>query len=301
MEEIVVGVDGSPEADTAVRWAAARAAHTGTALHLLYAYAVPVPSPAMPLAGVPPYVVDPEDYRRAGEAVLAAAEERARGYADNVQVRTRLRAGGAAQALIDASATAGLVVVGSRGLGGFTGLLLGSVGVQVSSHAHCPTVVVRQNVSTAGPVVVGVDGSEASDLAVGFAFAEAARIDTGVLAVHAWGAPLPTGAGEATALALIREEDHQGHQRVARQLLTEALAPLRRQFPDVPVDELVAEAGAASALIDAADGAAMVVVGSRGHGGFTGLLLGSTSQAVLHHAGCPVAVIRPDQRLPQDR
>ncbi|WP_422769256.1 universal stress protein [Plantactinospora sp. WMMC1484] len=293
-EQIVVGVDGSPEADLALRWAATRARHTQATLRLVHAYAVPLPVPAMPVAAVTAASVSPDDYVRAGEAILGAAAERAGRYADGVEVRTELRVGGAAQALIDAAPVGGLVVVGSRGLGGFSGLLLGSVGVQVSSHARCPTVVVRTEASE-GPVVVGVDGSEASDAALAFGFAEADRLGTGVLAVHAWGTPLPTGPGEAAALALVPEEHRQAHLAASRQLLTDALAPRRRRFPDVPVQERLVEASAAPALLDAAEGAALAVVGSRGHGGFAGLLLGSTSQALLHHAGCPVAITRQGQ------
>jgi nucleotide-binding universal stress UspA family protein len=294
--EIVVGVDGSPHADTAVRWAAARAQHTGARLRLLHAYVVPVPAPAMPLVAVATSAVTPEDYlRTAGEAVLAAAADVARRHATGVDVTTDLRVGGAALALVDASAEAGLIVVGSRGLGGFKGMLLGSVGVQVSAHALCPTVVVRGPAPAAGPVVVGVDGSEPARAALAFAFAEAHRLGTTVIAVHAWSPPLPTGLADAAAVALADDGDRARYQQAAQQILTDALAGCRQQHPDVPVDERLTEVGPVMALLEAAAEPAMIVVGSRGHGGFTGLLLGSTSQSVLHHAACPVAVIRAGQ------
>jgi nucleotide-binding universal stress UspA family protein len=296
--QIVVGVDGSTEAEGAVRWAAERARGTGAPLRLLHAYALPVPTPGMPLAAVAPYPVNPDEYARAGEAVLAAAAEVARGAAAEVPVHTDLRAGGAAPALIEASTDAGLVVVGSRGLGGFTGLLLGSVGVQVSIHAHCPTAVIRGDTAAAGPVVVGVDGSPASHTALDFAFAEAQRLGRSVRAVHAWGAPLPTGPGEAAALVRTHHVGREAPVRAANQLLAEALAPHRRSFPDVEVDELLTEAGAAPALLEAARDAVLVVIGSRGRGGFAGLLLGSTSQTLVHHAPCPVVVTRPGQSGP---
>jgi nucleotide-binding universal stress UspA family protein len=300
--EIVVGVDGSPQADTAVRWAASRARHTGARLRLLHAHVVPVPAPAMPLAAAATYSVNPQDYAaEAGEAVLAAAATVAHDRANGVDVITDLRVGGAAPVLIDASAEADLIVVGSRGLGGFTGLLLGSVSTQVSGHAHCPAVVVRGQATAAGPVVVGVDGSEPAAAALAFAFAEARRLGTGVIAVHAWSLPLPTGPADAVAVALASDDDRARYQQAARQVLTGALADCRQQYPDVPVDERLAEARAAGALLEAAAEPAMIVVGSRGHGGFTGLLLGSTSHAVLHHATCPVAVVHAGQATPHAR
>jgi nucleotide-binding universal stress UspA family protein len=297
--KIVVGVDGSPHADRAVRWAATRARHTGARLRLLHAYVVPVPAPAMPLAATTAGAVAPDDdLAKSGEAVLAAAADLARDHATGVDVSTELRVGGAAPALIDASADAGLVVVGSRGLGGFTGLLLGSVSVQVSAHAHCPTVVVRDQIPATGPVVVGVNDSEPARAALTFAFAEARSLGTTVIAVHAWSWPLPTGVGDAAAAALANDDARARYQQAARQILTDALTECRQQHPDVPVDERLTEADPAEALLEAAAEPAIVVVGSHGHGGFTGLLLASTSQSVLHHATCPVAVIHAGQAVP---
>ena len=290
---VVVGVDGSPESDAAVRWAADRVQHGGGRLHLVHAYAAPMPMPAMPFYGVLPVSeVDFADYVQAGEAVLALASEIAAARVDAVQLTTDLKPAGAAAALVEASRTADLVVVGSRGHGGFTGMLLGSVSAQLTTHAHCPTVVVRGEPPADGPVVVGVDGSDPSNAAVAFAFAEAHRLDTRLVAVHAWDTPLPTGPAEAAAMRA-SGQDRDGYQQAARQLLDGALRPGRQRFPDLPVEGRVAETGAADALLAAEDNPAMIVVGSRGHGGFTGLLLGSTSQSVLHHATCPVAVIRP--------
>jgi nucleotide-binding universal stress UspA family protein len=293
--EIVVGVDGSPQADTAVRWAATRAQHTGARLRLLHTQVVPVPAPAMPLAAPAPYTADPQDYAAAGEAVLTAAATVAHNQASGIDVTTDLRVGGAAPVLIDASAEADLIVVGSRGLGGFAGLLLGSVSAQVSGHARCPVVVVHGQPSAAGPVVVGVDGSEPAAKALTFAFGEARRFGTGVIAVHAWSLPLPAGPAEAAAAARATGDDPARYRQAARQVLTDAVADCRRQHPDVPVDERLVEHSAAGALLEAAAEPAMIVVGSRGHGGFIGLLLGSTSHSVLHHATCPVAVVHAGQ------
>lgn len=317
-EDVIVGVDGSPGSNTAVRWAAVRARHTGGRLRLLHAYTVPITVPAMSLAGEPPYSVDLVDYARAGEGVLATAQATVRSFATDLDVSTELLVGGASQVLIDASARADLVVVGSRGLGGFAGLLLGSVSVQVSGHAHCPTVVVRGSgaigpveegpilsrngaatsdgqiteAQAVGPVVVGVDGSRPSRAALAFAFAEADRLGATVVAVHAWNLPMPTGAGEAAAVALAGGNEPERYQQAAQEVLQAELAGFRQRFPEVPVVERAPEGNPAAMLLEASGGSALLVVGSRGHGGFTGLLLGSTSQSVLHHAGCPVVVTR---------
>jgi nucleotide-binding universal stress UspA family protein len=296
---IVVGVDGSPHANTAVEWGATRARQTGASLRLVHTYDVPIPVPATPLAApMPPFTAEPATYAaQAGEAVLDAAVDVAHRHGPDIDVTTELGVGGAAPALIDASAEAALLVVGSRGRGGFTGMLLGSVSVQVSAHAHCPTVVVRDQPPTTGPVVVGVDGSEAAQAALAFAFPEADRLGTTLIALHAWSLPLPTGPADAAAMSLANDHTRAQYHDAAQQVLTDALASCRQQHPTVPIDERLVTGTPVGALLEAAAEPAMIVVGSRGRGGFTGLLLGSTSQSVLHHATCPVAVIRTGQAV----
>jgi nucleotide-binding universal stress UspA family protein len=249
----------------------------------------------MPLAAAGASAATADDNLTTGEAVLAAAADLARHIAPGVDVTTDLRVGGAAPTLIDASTDAAMIVVGSRGRGRFTGTILGSVSVQVSAQARCPTIVVREPAPLAGPVVVGVDDSEPARAALTFAFAEAHRLGTEVVAVHAWSPPLPTGPAEATVTALADEGGRTRYRQAAQQTLTDALTASREQHPDVHVDERLTEAGPVGALLEAATDPAMIVVGSRGHGTFTGLLLGSTSQLVLHHATCPVAVTRTRQ------
>lgn len=290
---VVVGVDGSVESDAAVRWAAARVQHHGGRLRLVHAHPAPMAVPAIPFfAADPASEGDLADYLRAGEAVLKAARQVAGDRVDAAAVTTDLEPGGASAVLVDASTKADLVVVGSRGHGGFAGLLLGSVSSQLATHAHCPTVVVRGQAPSDGAVVVGVDGSEPSNAAVAFAFAEASRLGARLVAVHAWSVPLPTGPAEAAAM-LSSGYDRERYEQAAQQVLAGALRPGRERYPDLPVEARTVEANAADALLAADERPAMVVVGSRGHGGFAGLLLGSTSQSVLHHASCPVAVIRP--------
>jgi nucleotide-binding universal stress UspA family protein len=186
-----------------------------------------------------------------------------------------------------------VVVVGHRGLGGFTGLLVGSVGVQVAAHAAGPVVVVRPHSAAAGAsagrVVVGIDGSPLSRAALGFGFEAAARRGVGLTAVHAWTEPVSTGPGDM--LPLVYDADDVDAEET--RLLAEALAGWAEKYPDVPVDRKVVRGRAAEALVAESAGAALLVVGSPGRGGFTGLLLGSVSQAALHHADCPVAIVRP--------
>jgi nucleotide-binding universal stress UspA family protein len=184
-----------------------------------------------------------------------------------------------------------MVVLGDRGLGGFTGLLIGSVAVAVTAHAACPVVVVRGPESdlTAPlpePVVVGVDGSSTSEAALAFAFEEASLRRVPLVAVHVWRDLLL----DATLAPLL---DWDAIESDERQVLAERLAGWSEKYPDVAVRRLVAYDRPARALVGESGRAQLVVVGSRGRGGLHGMLLGSVSQALLHHAHCPVAVVRP--------
>jgi nucleotide-binding universal stress UspA family protein len=212
--EIVAGVDGSPQAEDAVRWAASRAQHTGARLRLLHAHAVSVP--AKPLAAT----ASDDCLAKAGEAVLTTATDIAHDQAPDIELITDLCAEGVAPALIDISVGASLVVVGSRGLGGFKGMLLGSVGTRVSGHAHCSTVVMRDRTTATGPLVVGVDGSESAATALAFAFTEAHRLGTTVVAVHAWSMHQPIGPAEAATIAMATGDDQAQYQKAAQEVLT---------------------------------------------------------------------------------
>jgi nucleotide-binding universal stress UspA family protein len=196
--------------------------------------------------------------------------------------------GAAAAVLLAETQTAAMVVLASRGLGGFSGMLVGSVAVQVSAHGQCPVVVVKGEWGRPGPVVVGVDGSPAGGRAVGFAFEFASFAGLPLTAVQAYRFPVTGEPGDM--LPLVYDVDQLAEEEAA--VLGEALAGWRERFPDVPVRSAVTRARPARALVDASEQAGIVVVGSRGRGGFTGLLLGSVSHAVLHHASCPVAIVR---------
>ncbi|MCL3862293.1 universal stress protein [Actinotalea sp. K2] len=284
---VVVGIDGSSSAQAAVLWAATEATARGRVLRIIHA----VGQQAI-------LVVDPEatpgadDEPRPGgpRRLLDDAVEHARTAGPHLVIETRLATGAPAAALLDEGTNACLVVLGSRGLGGFTGLLLGSVGVQVAAHARCPVVVVRPTVATSsarssGRVVVGVDGSQASDRALTFGFAAAARRSLGVTMVRAWQPPVPVHPSLLIPLEDLHEAEHL-------QLLA-SLATVRQHYPGVDVTIALVNDHPAHALAVESDGASLLVVGSRGLGGFAGLLLGSVSQAVLRHARCPVAVVGP--------
>jgi nucleotide-binding universal stress UspA family protein len=282
---VLVGVDGSGSSLAAVDLGVREARLHGRALRLVHAFVWPLlgvylgPSPAGPQEG---------GLANEAERVLAAARDRARAADPDLPVTGEVVTGQPVPVLLAEAQRAALVVLGDRGLGGFTGLLVGSVAVQVAAHAPGPVLVARGTNRTDGPVVVGVDGSPGGAAATEFAFAEAATRGADLLAVHTWFGRLPEE--DEQELPLIYDaEDVQAEQ--ARRLAG-WLAPVREKFPQVQVRELVRHGRPARALTELSGTAQLVVVGARGRGGFAGLLLGSVSQAVLHHAGCPVAIIR---------
>ncbi|MFI7680086.1 universal stress protein [Actinophytocola sp. NPDC049390] len=290
---VVAGVDGSESALRAVRWAAHEAVRRGAPLRLVHVcYLVPVRHPRQ--------VAPPPEYRDAllgqGRHWLIEAEEAARHAEPGLVVSTDLREGVTSEVLVRESRTARLVVLGSRGLGGFAAMLLGSVSVALTAHGHCPVVVVRSvpdggTAPETGPVLVGVDGSELSQAAVAFAFEAAAARGVPLVALHTWFDVDVSGAWAVFPATI----DWDYLQKQAEQALTESMAPWRAKFPDVEVREVVERERPERALLRHGAGASLIVVGSRGRGAFTGLGLGSVSQAVLHHAGCPVVVARTEK------
>ncbi|MFI2364341.1 universal stress protein [Promicromonospora sp. NPDC019610] len=287
---VLVGVDGSESATQAVRWAAREAAGRGVPLVLVSVWS-PVPPGvphAAPLGSYEDALIE-QGTLWLDDAAAAAAEA-----APGVPVTTRLAVGSVAGQLVGRSASAALVVLGSRGLGGLTGLLVGSIAVAVATHGHCPVVVVRGTPAQEGPVVVGVDGSPTSREAIRFAFDAAALRGAPLVAVHAWSDGPGLGRRRSQDLGTqdLGTQD-QATQEHGAQALDRWLADARADHPDVRVERVVAPDGPTAALLDRAKDARLVVVGSRGRGGFRGLLLGSTSQALIYHAPCPVAVVPP--------
>jgi nucleotide-binding universal stress UspA family protein len=296
---VVVGVDGSWSALKAVRWAAKEAARRDAPLRLVHVcHLAPVRHPRQ----VPP----PPEYQAAileeGRYWLSEAVDAARRTEPGIAVTTDLRDGVAADVLVTESKTARLLVLGSRGLGGFASLLVGSVAVALSAHGHCPVVVMRSSSvddkwPEDGPVVVGVDGSELSDAALTFAFEAAAARDVPVVAVHTWQDVHMAGAWTLLPGTI----DWDWLQSEEEDRLDERIAGWREKYPHVDVRTLVVRGRPAGTLLEQAAGAQLVVVGSRGHGAFTGMGLGSVSQTLLHHVECPVAVARTEQGCPSRR
>ncbi|MEV0590736.1 universal stress protein [Nonomuraea cavernae] len=269
---IVVGVDGSAPATAAVEWAALDARHRALGLRIVH-------------------VCEPWHADGATEhcaRILETAAAHAHDLAPDVELSTEALHGGAAGALVAESASADSVVLGSRGHGGFAGMMLGSIGMAVAGHAAGPVVIVRgPAVVTHGRVVVGYDGSEPSVAAMAYAIEQARSRDAQLHVVYAW--QLPIYSPYAVAFSDLMQEAFQQQAQAAR----ERLIPWREDDPDVLItDEQLCE-HPVSALIKAAATADLVVVGSRGLGGFASAVLGSVSHGVLHHVSCPVAVVRP--------
>lgn len=289
---VVAGVDGSTSSTQAVRWAARQAALWGCSLRLVHAH-------TGPWIHKPEVAGQPGAYRQAllnlGYDWLRDATDVAAGVAPDVAVGTELTASTPARLLIRESERARVVVVGARGIGGFTGLMLGSAAAALGAHAHCPVAVVRDPGAAgepprSGPVVLGVDGSAASETAIAFAYEAASLRGVPLIAVHAWSdvsipasfVPMPPTFN----WPLIDEDE--------RRLLAQRLAGWQEKYPDVQVHRVVTEGRPAYSLLQAAQDAQLIVVGSRGRGGLRGLLLGSTSQALLQHAPCTVVIARPE-------
>jgi len=285
---IVVGVDGSPSSTSALRWAAETAARHNAPLLLVSALTSPMTSGAI---GMPQGYFDEQEAEGERRLAEAAAFAQQAGGGD-VTVRTELSSSLAVSSLIDRSKGARMVVLGSRGLGEFTGGLLGSVTSALAHHAHAPVVVVREwprpaDPAAQGPVVVGVDGSANSEPAVAAAFAEASLRGADLIAVHAWSdVTLSTLTAHNQGLPWASIEAAEGA------VMAEALAGWQEQYPDVQVSKVVVEDRPVRNLLSYTETAQLLVVGSRGRGGFASMLLGSTSTALLHVAECPLLIVR---------
>lgn len=266
MEPIVVGTDGSSHADIAVEWAADEAVRHLRPLHIVHAT---------------------ERYDIPAERVLAEATARAEKNRPELAVTGELITESPAYALRIAARRAFEVVVGHRGDGGFDGMLLGSTGLRAAGHAQGPVVVIRGAATERyREVVVGVDGP--AETALRYAFRAAAARGAWLRAVHTWLPPeraYPVALDRACATAAER--------------LAEAVAPWQERYPDVKVIEQTPSGHPIRELAERSALADLLVVGSRAAMGPHGLFLGPVAHGAIHHARCPVAVVRPVLRRSQ--
>ena len=286
-EVIVVGLDASAAARSAVEWAADEAALRGADLRLTSTY-------ALPGAGRPGYRNVPDDLdadlRGAGQELLdRVAADLGRSH-PTVRVTTCLTQGGAATAIRGESGNALLTVVGSRGTGRVFGMLLGSVASAIATGNPAPVVVVHRGCrpGAAGPVVIGVDNTPDSEPAIAFAFEAAALRHTDLIAVRAWtdnavGAPYPLQPPIVAPSVALQEEQSR--------LLSERLAGWNDRYPDVKVQQCVVARRPLPTLLEYAAQAQLVVVGSHGRGNFAGLLLGPTGRSLVARCRCPVVIV----------
>jgi nucleotide-binding universal stress UspA family protein len=291
---IVVGYDGSKSSDTALDWATTEAQLRHRPLRIVHV----VPDAGGGVAGYGLYSPPDHDVLvQIGQKTLALATARISETAPEIELDTRLLFGRPVTGLLDNLVDAEMAVIGNRGLGTFAELLLGSTGVVLATHATCPVVVIRPTATgndalpEAGRVVVGVDGSPLSIDALGFAFDEASVRHRGLTAIHAWATPFNDAPGHGGAVpASLAVEEFEGEEL---RLLSESMAGWREKYPDVDVRQIAVHRDPVEALVVASTGAALLVVGTRGRGGFRSMLLGSVSHAALHHARCPIAIVRP--------
>ncbi|WP_020522357.1 universal stress protein [Catelliglobosispora koreensis] len=269
---VVIGYDGSTSGDLALRWAMCEGKLRSLPVHVMHIVQWPVS------------VIPGETEWLSAEqrAIIGKDIDEAIAAAGCARPEVSIVEGPVAGTLCDYSDQASMIVLGARGRGGFSGLLLGSVGLSVAVHAHCPVIVVRGQEHADLPdrhVAVGVDDSPQAVAAVDFALAEAASRGCAVVAVRAW--QPPSNVREAGELEAAKH-------RTLHQILEQR----RTRYPDVEVSTRLVCGPAAAMLVEASMQAQLIVVGARGRGGFAGLLLGSVGEQLLHHAECPVAIIR---------
>ncbi len=282
---ILVGADGSECSVDAVRVAATEAALRRRKLRIVHAFIWPTVRVAVPPGAIRPSV---GELRHAAERLLTAAADEAHKAAPDVPVETAVVVGAAVPVLLRESQHAELLVLGDRGLGGFGSLVLGSVAVHCVAHAACPVLVVRGERHADGPVVVGVDGSATSADALQYAAEEAERRNAELVVVHAWLRPVSSGAGDMLPLVY----DPSSLEEEGRTVLNEALAGTVKHHPGLDPRAELLHGAAGELLAERSRQAQLLAVGARGRGAFAGLLLGSVSQYVIHHAACPVLVVR---------
>ena len=296
-ETVLVGVDGSAPSLHALDWAAAYALQVGWSLHIVCTYSLPSFTAASLDGGYA--ALDDSAIQEGARAVLEEARDRAE--AAGVRTTATVTTGDAAGVLVEMSRDHSLAVVGTRGRGGFTERLLGTVSSALPAHAHCPTVVVPFRAGGKGAdtaeelppvtplrrVVVGVDGSPSAEIALRHAIRQARAWDAELVAV----AGVPVGAGAGLLAWLPASIDHEQVLADVTEGLNVIIDRHEAEHPGLTIKRIVLDGTGAELLTEFSTASDLIVVGSRGRGGFRGLLLGSTSQAVLHHSACPVMVV----------
>ncbi|MGW4364148.1 universal stress protein [Nocardia takedensis] len=286
---IIAGVDGSPGSDVAVAWAARTAALHGTPLHLLHildATADYGPGMTEPLTATDYTRLEEHGRWVLAEAVKLATE--ATGDIGTPPIHTEMLPAVTGPTLVDRTEGARMIVVGTRKRGTLRRALLGSVSSVLARRAHCPVAVVKEEMSLDAevrtrPVIVGIDGTGADAGAVAAAFAEADARGVDLVAVHVWIGPELVEQVRERGTEADHEEDV---------LLAESLAGHRERHPDVTVIREVVRDRPERYLHERSRDAQLLVVGSRGRGGFASMLFGSTSQALLLGADCPLLIVR---------
>lgn len=263
---VVVGVDGSQQSLAAASWAAEEAALRHADMHLVLANDAPERDEEL-------------------QTMLQGVVGRLATHHPELSVHPEIVHGHPATELIHRSAQAQLVVVGSRGRGPLVDMLLGSVSTKIAHHARCPVVVVRDP-RPEGPILVGIDGSTHSHAALRFAFQTAAERGADLIAMQVWDV--------TPGVVPIPEEHLKQRQESVHRSLAEQLASHGKEYPSVSTRAVAQRGHPVQELTKAARDAQVLVVGDRGTGGFTELLLGSVAIGVLHHAPGTVALVRND-------
>ena len=287
--EVVVGVDDSAESRAAAGWAAAEATRLRTGLVLVSAYTAPS-------RGLFGYDVMAPDF---GATLLAEHQKGHREIAASLleqypglPISSTVEAGHPVDVLLGRSAGAALLVVSTRERGRFRRAVGGSVAQALAAHATVPVAVIRPGTAEprTGPVVVGVDGSPNSRPAIGAAYDAAATRGVELVALHAWHDDMTLDVDERGLVGADIGDD--ALREIERAMVSEELAGWSERYPDVVVRPLVRKGDPVTLLLEASRTAALVVIGSRGRGGFTGALLGSTGQELIMHGEAPVLVVR---------
>ncbi|MCW2883600.1 MAG: Universal stress protein UspA and related nucleotide-binding protein-like protein [Streptosporangiaceae bacterium] len=281
MKAIIAGADGSDQSLRAIEWATEEAARRGLPLQIVYAE-----TPWLADTPVDPQAAAIREWLlTGGQELLEQAVATARERDPRVTVQGEAVPGSPARILLERARDAAMLVLGGRGTGTVGSLVFGSTALQAVTHTPVPVVVVRDVEPVArGEVAVGVDGAKAGEPAIGFAFEEAALRKARLRALHVWSNPASSWPGDMQPLVY----DPQDY---AEEEFGTSLAGWREKFPDVEVVSEVVHGRPVRILAGVSARADLLVVGTRGRGGFTGLLLGSVSHALLHHAHCPMAVV----------